>query len=224
MKGDVLIVFVKAPRPGSVKTRLIPVLGAEGAAAFYRTLAEEEVARTTPDAGDYTRLFFYAPADAHDVIASWFPGETLVAQEESDLGSRMAAAFDTAFGGGARRVAIIGSDVPWVSREIVLEAFRALDDHALALGPARDGGYYLLALARRCPELFDGIPWSTAEVFRATLEKAKALGLSVALQDTLTDIDTLDDVRDVWEAVKAILAKARPPGVLEALTRALTDG
>jgi rSAM/selenodomain-associated transferase 1 len=226
LTDHVLIVFVKAPRPGGVKTRLIPVLGAEGAADFYRTLAEEEVARTTPRAGDYKRLFFYAPPDARDAIASWFPGEALVAQEGSDLGARMAAAFDTAFRGGARRVAIIGSDVPWVTREVVLNAFRALDHHALALGPARDGGYYLLALSRPCPEIFDGVPWSTPEVFPATLEKARTLGLSVGLLGTLTDLDTLDDIRAAWGALEPILArgKGRAPGVLEALSRVLGNG
>ena len=221
MTGDALIVFVKAPRPGDVKTRLIPALGAEGAAAFYRILAEEEARRTAPQAGDYTRLFFFAPVDAHDAIAAWFPGEVLVAQQGADLGARMAAAFEESFRRGARRAAIVGTDVPWVSREIVLEAFRALDDHDLALGPAHDGGYYLLALARTCPEIFRGIPWSTPDVLSATVAKAEALGVTVKTLETLTDIDTLEDVRTAWAALEPILAGA--PALAGALSRALAS-
>jgi rSAM/selenodomain-associated transferase 1 len=217
--GDALIVFVKAPRPGSVKTRLVPVLGAEGAAAFYRILAEEEVRRTAPRAGDYTRRLFFAPADARDAITAWFPDEVLVPQQGADLGARMGAAFEESFRSGARRVAIIGTDVPTVSRELVLDAFRALGDHDVVLGPARDGGYYLLALARPCTEIFRGIPWSTADVLSATVAKARALGLSVKALETLTDIDTLEDVRTVWAAVEPILSGA--PALAAALSRAL---
>lgn len=129
----------------------------------------------------------------------------------------MAAAFDTAFRGGARRVAIIGSDVPWVTREVVLDAFRALESHALVLGPSHDGGYYLLALAQPRPEIFDGIPWSTPEVLPRTLARAQALGLSVKLLDMLADIDTLDDIRAAWPAVEPIL----PAPLAVLLTEAL---
>jgi rSAM/selenodomain-associated transferase 1 len=217
MSGDVLIVFVKAARSGSVKTRLIPALGPEGAADLYRVLAEEEVRRTRPEPGDYERLFFFAPAEAEAGIASWFPGETLLPQQGVDLGAKMAAAFEEAFRRGARRAAIIGTDVPWVSRALVLEALRDLDQHDVVLGPSHDGGYYLLALDRPRPELFAETAWSSPQVLPGTLAKAQALGLSVRLLEQLTDIDTLEDVRHAWAELKPML----PLALAAALTRAL---
>jgi len=219
MNADALIVFVKEPRPGSVKTRFLPALRLEDAADLYRALAEEEIRRTRPESGDYERLFFFAPAGARDAIAAWFPGETLVPQQGLDLGLRMAAAFGEAFRRGARRVAIIGTDVPWVSRALVLDALRRLDQHDVVLGPSHDGGYYLLALDRPRPELFDEIAWSTPQVLPATLARAKALGLSVQLMEELTDIDTLEDVRRAWAELKPML----PVALVAALIRALAQ-
>jgi hypothetical protein len=121
----------------------------------------------------------------------------------------MASAFEEGFRRGARRVAIVGTDVPWVSRAHVLRAFSALDRHDLCLGPARDGGYYLLALARAEARLFEGIGWSTPQVLAETLARADALGLRAARLETLTDVDTLDDVRLEWARLRPLLA-ARP--------------
>lgn len=209
MSRDVLLVFVKAPRPGAVKTRLAADLGEETAAELYRALAEEEVRCTAPRPGEYERLFFFTPPEARPAMEAWFPEEAWLPQEGPDLGCRMAAAFGETFRRGARRAAIVGSDVPWVSREIVLEALRSLDDHDLALGPARDGGYYLLALDRPRPALFDGIPWSTPSVLSATVERAGGLGLAVRVLDPLRDVDTLEDVRAEWKRLRGLLA-ARP--------------
>src|SRR5262245_16805319 len=121
---DVLLVFVKHPRPGSAKTRLIPSLGAETAAALYQVLAEEEIRSTRPEEGEYRRMFFFAPEEAVDEMSTWLPGERLLPQLGPDLGARMSAAFAAAFAAGAGRAAIIGTDVPWVSRETVREAFQ----------------------------------------------------------------------------------------------------
>jgi rSAM/selenodomain-associated transferase 1 len=207
MTRDVLVVFVKAPRPGAVKTRLIPSLGAGNAAAFYRVLAEESVRRTEPLAGEYDRLFFFAPDEARAEMTAWLGAGPWLPQQGSDLGARMAAAFETAFRGGARRVALIGTDVPGISRERVLEALSALESDIVVLGPAPDGGYYLVALARPRAELFDGIVWGTSGVLGATLARARALGLSVRLLEPLTDIDTLEDVRAEWPALEPLLAR-----------------
>jgi rSAM/selenodomain-associated transferase 1 len=202
---DVLLVFLKQPRPGAVKTRLAPALGAPAAAELYRLLAEEEVRQTTPLPGEYERTFCFAPAEARAEMEAWFPGEVLVPQEGRNLGSRMAAAFAMAFDEGARRVAIIGSDVPWVSRAAVGEALAALDDHDVVLGPARDGGYYLLALAQPQPALFHGIAWSTPSVLAATVERAGDMGLSVRRLEPLSDIDTMEDLRAEWSRLAPLL-------------------
>jgi hypothetical protein len=133
----------------------------------------------------------------------------------------MAAAFDEAFRRGARRAAIIGTDAPSVSRELVLEALGALNDHDLAVGPASDGGYYLLALDRPRPELFEGIAWSTPSVLAATRERAARLGLRVRVLRSLTDVDTLADLRTEWPRIRALLHNR--PSLAVALAAALED-
>jgi rSAM/selenodomain-associated transferase 1 len=206
MRADVLVVFVKRPQPGEAKTRLVPALGAAVAAELYQVLAEEEVRRTAPRPGDYARVFHYAPAEARAEIEAWWPGEAYVSQASGDLGTRMASAFDHAFRCGARRVVLIGTDVPSLSREVVLEALHALDDHDLVLGPAHDGGYYLVGLERPRPELFRDIAWSTPAVLPSTVERAGVLGLSVRLLDPRRDIDGLDDVRAEWHCLAPLVA------------------
>ena len=207
---NTLIVFVKCPRAGEVKTRLAAEIGAEAAAELYRALAEAEIEATRPIGGEYARVFFFAPADARADMEAWLPGETWLPQEGADLGARMANAFAAAFARGAERVGIIGSDVPWLSRDTVLAAFRALDDGDVLLGPAHDGGYCLLALKAPRPRLFDGIAWSTSSVLAATLARAAALGLSVQQLEPLRDIDTLEDIRAEWRRLGPILAERAP--------------
>jgi rSAM/selenodomain-associated transferase 1 len=214
---DVLLVFLKAARPGVVKTRLVPVLGKASAAELYRVLAEAEVRRTAPRRGEYERRLCYTPPRARAAMEAWFPGEVFVPQEGVDLGARMARAFDRAFVDGARRVAIIGGDVPAVSRATVRQAFRSLRGHDVVLGPARDGGYYLLALSHPRPALFRGIAWGSSSVLAATLKKAA--GLAVRLLEPLTDIDTLEDLRTEWRRLAPLLATH--PTLRRGIARAL---
>jgi rSAM/selenodomain-associated transferase 1 len=206
--SDRLIVFLKRPRPGEVKTRLVPQLGAGPAAELYRALAELEIEATAPS-GEYEREFFYTPHGAQAELAAWLPGQSWRPQQGADLGERMAAACAEAFERGARRVAVIGSDSPWVSRALVVEALGALDAADLAVVPATDGGYGLLAIDRPRPELFTGMPWSTPSVLALTLERAGALGLAVRLLEAQPDIDTLEDLRACWPRLRPLLS-ARP--------------
>lgn len=219
VSGDRLIVFVKAPRPGSVKTRLAAALGAETAAQLYRLLADEEIRRTAPLGRGYRRTFLFAPAGAGAEVAAWLPGEELQPQSEGDLGQRMARAFADAFADGARRVVLIGTDTPRVSEAHVCRALTLLDEAELVLGPAEDGGYYLIGLMRPRPELFAGMAWSTPSVFAATLERAAQLGLSVRLLEPLADVDTLEDVRANWAELQPLLA--RSPELRDAMAAAL---
>jgi uncharacterized protein len=202
-------VFVKAPRAGGVKTRLAVDLGPDVSAAVYRALAEAEIDATRPRGAEYERLFLFTPAEAREEMAAWLPGETLAAQDGSDLGARMAAAFEMAFERGADQVAIIGTDVPWVSRDTVGQAFAALSAADVAIGPCQDGGYYLLALSQPRPELFSGIAWSTSTVCAATLDRTRELGLRSRLLGTLPDVDTLADLRQAWDELRPLL----PPAV-----------
>jgi len=206
-----LIIFLKSPEPGPVKTRLVPLLGARGAAELYRLLAEAELRATAPAADDYQRLVFFAPETARDRVARWLPGEVLVPQAAGDLGARMSSAFEEAFARGAARVALVGSDVPWITRQHVVEALDALHTHDVAIGPALDGGYYLMALPKPRPELFEGVAWSTTGVLETTLQRAASLGLSVHRLAPLPDIDTPDDLRREWGRLEPLLA-ASPLG------------
>jgi rSAM/selenodomain-associated transferase 1 len=213
----VLAVFLKAPRPGAVKTRLIPALGPEVAAALYRALAEAVIGGTRPVSGEYERILFFTPTEARAEMEAWFPGESFLAQEGPDLGARMSSAFDEAFGRGAERVALVGTDVPVLTRADVLSALASLEDHDLVLGPARDGGYYLIGLTRPWLALFGDIGWGTGTVFAATMERAAALGLTVRVLEERRDIDTVDDLRAEWARLRPLVTAP----LAEALARAL---
>jgi rSAM/selenodomain-associated transferase 1 len=203
---EVLLVFVKAPRSGMVKTRLAAAVGDETAAELYRAMADR-VRRETAG-GPERRVFVFAPEAARPEVEAWLAGETCEPQAAGDLGARMAAAFERAFAGGARRVALIGTDVPDLSRVHVRAALDALEHHDVALGPAADGGYYLIALRRPCPELFHGVAWSTPAVREQTLARASAAGLRVAELAPLSDVDTIGDLRREWLRLRAWLPPA----------------
>lgn len=205
MSRRALIVFLKHPEVGKVKTRLAPALGDETAVDLYRALCEEMLGATTPRPGEYERLVFFAPPEAADSVRAWLPGLRLLPQAGGDLGARMGAAFARTFQRGAERAAIVGTDVPGVSRATVSEALEVLDTADVVLGPAEDGGYYLLALKQPCPELFHGIAWSTPQVLDETVARARGAGRRVALLARLRDIDTPDDLRAEWARVSSLL-------------------
>ena len=194
MAAHLLLVFLKAPRPGQVKTRLAADIGDDAAARVYRDLAERVLAQTAPVEHEYGRLVFFAPEGARAEVAQWLPDETLVAQEGADLGRRMDTAFAAAFAHGASRAALIGTDVPRLSRAHVREALAALDRCPVVLGPATDGGYYLVGLRQRQPDLFRDVAWGTSSVCTATLDRAARLGLAVHLLPPLRDVDTAADL------------------------------
>jgi uncharacterized protein len=225
MSGSALVVFLKDPRPGGVKTRLAAAIGAEAAAALYRALAEEVLEATTPAVGDYERLVFFDPPESLPQMRDWLPGVRLMAQSGRDLGARMADAFARAFARGARRVAIVGTDAPGVSRATVREAFSALDVADVVMGPADDGGYYLIGLRAPFPGLFSGVLWSTPSVREQSLARAAAAGLSVRELARLRDVDTLEDVRAEWPRIAARL-QGRPDlrDAIEAFLRASPPG
>jgi uncharacterized protein len=214
-----LLVFLKWPEPGLAKTRLVPELGAETAAAVSRLLAEAAIEATRPQAGEFDRLLCFAPAGAESRIRSWFPGEAVWPQPEGDLGHRMASAFAEAFSRGAKRVALVGTDVPGITSGLVAQSLEALATTDLVLGPAHDGGYYLIALDRPRPELFAGIEWSRPEVLDATQKRAEGLHLRTTLLEALADVDGIVDVVAGWDRLEGILG--RDPAVRDAVRVAI---
>ncbi|HSA59206.1 MAG TPA: TIGR04282 family arsenosugar biosynthesis glycosyltransferase [bacterium] len=191
-----LLIFAKYPEPGKVKTRLARSVGLERAALLYKEMAETVVVKTAPVNGEYARTLHFDPPEKSRDFEVWFPSLAIKPQCAGDLGLRMKSAIEESFRSGADRVVLIGSDCPDLDRPLVLESFRKLESSDLVIGPATDGGYYLIGmsrrgLARQAPALFDGVLWSTASVLRETLEKAEKIGIPYALLPTLSDVDEI---------------------------------
>ena len=198
-----LIVFTRRPEPGRSKTRLIPVLGADGAADLQRQMTlhtvahAREVARREPIALEVR----FADGTA-DPMREWLGGGMdYFPQGEGDLGARMEGAFRDAFSRGAERVVLVGTDCPGLEAPVMRAAFAALRRKEVVLGPATDGGYWLIGLRRPAPELFTDMPWSTGSVFERTRDRARSLGLSVHFLETLPDVDRPEDL-PVWEEAR----------------------
>jgi rSAM/selenodomain-associated transferase 1 len=189
---DTLLIMIRNPELGKVKSRLAATVGAVEALRIYQIL----LARTRVAALSISvrRLLFYSDfVDDQDI---WFSRlfEKHV-QQGDDLGARMQHAFQTAFQNGAAKAVIIGSDCPALTGEVLYKAFDALDQCDFVVGPVPDGGYYLLGMKQLEPALFGGIAWSTDTVRSATLAKIKALHKTYTLLPELSDIDTAAD----WE-------------------------
>lgn len=194
MRLEKLVIFVRAPRPGEVKTRLAQTLGPGAACAAYRLLVQTLLGRLAASSDVELR---FTPADALAEIQPWLqPGWLAQAQDEGDLGARMQSAFSAAFRSGMHRVVIIGSDCPEVTTADIDAAWTALLTHDLVLGPARDGGYWLIGLRRPRPALFHRMPWSTDQVLPETLRRAAAARLRVQLLRELADVDTAQQWQD----------------------------
>ncbi|HCC54175.1 MAG TPA: hypothetical protein DEQ20_04505 [Desulfobulbaceae bacterium] len=192
-----LILFTRYPEPGRTKTRLIPALGAQGAAALQRQMSEEMVAQMAQFANQYPVIpeIRYADGDPQAMEAWLACNIPCVAQGEGDLGLRLHRAFTQSFAQGDQAVVIIGADCPGLSPAIFAQAFAALDKNDLVLGPAIDGGYYLIGLKQPAPTLFAEIPWGSGEVLTATLKQVQALKLSIHLLEPLADVDRPEDLR-----------------------------
>jgi uncharacterized protein len=192
-----IIIFTRFPEPGLTKTRLIPVLGPEGACRLHRELTEKIVAQVQQLKKSYPlRLEIHFSGGSREQMVGWLgPDLDYVIQGEGDLGARMRLSFQKAFRQGWERVVLIGSDLPELTPAIVRESFERLSNHDLVLGPARDGGYYLIGLKANRPELFGNLMvWGTKEVLKTTLTTADQLGLRTALLAGLRDVDRPEDL------------------------------
>jgi len=189
-----LLIFARQPVLGQVKTRLAAAIGEAAALAVYRELLTITAAAVEAAGIPATVWLADVPGSATGELPEW-PNTSWQLQPAGDLGHRMASAFAAAFAGGASAVAIIGTDCPGLRATHLEQAFALLKDHDVVLGPATDGGYYLLAMNELQAPLFANKEWSTATVRAATLADAAQLGLSVALLPELADVDTVADLR-----------------------------
>jgi uncharacterized protein len=196
--GGTLIVFAREPVPGQVKTRLIPALGAQGAARLYRHLLgiALRAGAATPCA---RRQLWCTGMPAAGGECAWLAathGFTWHPQPAGDLGARMATALAEALAATDRAV-LIGSDCPDYGPDYLNAAFAALDDHDAVLGPAADGGYVLIGLRRPAPEIFAGIHWSSPSVLEATRTALQRTGLTWAELPTRCDLDWPEDLAEL---------------------------
>lgn len=193
---DRLIIFGRYPVPGRTKTRLIPALGPVGAADLQRRLTERTLKRVRAFASRRSvELELCFEGGSEHKIRRWLgPVEVYSQQGPGDLGMRIHSAFLRAFQSGCRNVILIGTDIPGLEPGLLEQAFDSLASHELVLGPTHDGGYWLIGLNRPA-DLFHGINWGTGIVFDQTATLAKGHGLAFHRLETLSDIDTIDDLK-----------------------------
>lgn len=212
-----LLVFVKYPEPGRVKTRLASTIGAKLAAQLYSEFirATFSLAQQIEAA---VRFVTFTPAEKEQALREHFPGpfQWFAQIDAANLGARIHHAIRRVQQSGCSHVLTIGTDSPSLPAEYLDQAAAALETHELVLGPATDGGYYLIGLnSAPHPELFTGIAWSTERVLHQTLQRAKQLRMSVHLLPSWYDVDDLATLRrfcnenklppDLWQQVKPFL-------------------
>lgn len=190
MSNSALIIFQKNAELGKVKTRLAASLGDQKALEIYEWLTaytHEQLEGLKVD-----KFIFYSDFIPETVKPEGYQFEI---QSGETLGDRMSEAFSRLFELGYKNIIIVGTDCPYLKMKELDKAFSILSQTELVIGPARDGGYYLLGMNRFFPELFQDIPWSTQDVLKLTLDQADELHLDYGFLKVLSDIDTLED----WE-------------------------
>jgi uncharacterized protein len=198
-----LVVFTRFPEPGKTKTRLIPLLGAEGAANLQRQMTEHTITQLKHlKASNNISVEVCFAGDDVSLMQTWLGDEFIYqSQGDGDLGERMMRSLTRAFANNAVKVAIIGTDCPGINLDILTLAFTHLNTSDLVLGPAIDGGYYLIGLRYPHPELFLNINWGTSHVFQQTIDIAQKLNLLMTPLIYLADIDRPEDL-EIWEKRK----------------------
>jgi rSAM/selenodomain-associated transferase 1 len=204
----VLGLFAKAPLPGQVKTRLAACTSPEWAAQVAAAFLSDMIERLAAVADQ--RYLVFAPKEARAVFEERSDGRYRVEpQAEGNLGRRMAGFIDNRLREGAERIVLLGADSPTVPTAFVDEAFEQLKLVNVVLGPALDGGYYLLGCARRLPPIFDGIAWGEQSVLAETVARLSDPSWRVALLPPWYDVDTLDD----WQMLRGHLVAMRRAGI-----------
>ena len=216
-----MLLFVRAPQKGLVKTRLAARLGADRTLALYRCFVEDII---TLISGSYPTSVFYTPENQKAKVQVWLgPYARYHPQRGADLGQRMQAAFIQTFYEPVKHAVLIGSDFPDLDIEIIHEAFRALQKNDVVIGPATDGGYYLIGFQKDTlnGNIFKGIDWGTNQVFRQTLTQIEHANLTYHTLPTWQDIDTYEDLMVFYNRNASI----QPPHLksMSLLNRILQD-
>ncbi len=194
-----VICFLKYPEPGHVKTRLASTLSNQGAAEFYGLMAERIITEAYPLEQHYDLILYLDPAHEQEKYSSWIGDSWAFRQQQGpDLGARLDHALSQTLEEGYEAVAVIGSDCLGMDERWFQEqVFEPLQQHDLVIGPASDGGYYLLALKQAAPWLFERMPWSTEEVLERTLDRIEMRDLSLLTLDERIDVDDDQDLQNL---------------------------
>jgi rSAM/selenodomain-associated transferase 1 len=220
MATRVLGLFAKWPEPGRVKTRLAADTSPTWAAAVAQAFLQDLTDRLSGVAA--RRILAFSPADVEPLFAELVGGRFgLVPQAEGDLGRRLSPFMAEQLAAGAASVVVLGSDSPTVPVAYVEQAFTALEQADVVLGPATDGGYYLIGCARWLPSIFDRIAWGGPTVLAETIARLAESSGRLALLPPWYDVDTLDDWRMLRGHVAAMRRAGMDPGVphIETLCR-----
>lgn len=200
--NNALILFIKAPGLGRVKTRLQPELTPEQALSLYRAMVED-IVRQLDAAGFWDLKIFFTPADSRGAIKNWLGDQfEYFPQHGDDLGEKMNNAIAEMQKQKYQKAVLIGSDIPTLDATTIVRAFRHLDECDVVIGPSKDGGYYLIGMKRPCAELFQDISWSSNLVLNQTIQKARASALEIVQMEQQSDIDTYADVVEFWAFLK----------------------
>lgn len=195
---DKIIIFTRYPQPGATKTRLIPAIGAQKAACLQKKMTEQVVVtaqRFAARHGIFVEVRYTGAVLQQ--MKQWLPPDMFYQnQGDGDLGNRLERAFAESFDRHFERVIVVGSDCPALSVEILKRAFALLEKDEIVLGPAHDGGYYLIGLRRHFPDLFENIPWGSENVLAATSKQAKKISAAIKLLPPLADIDRPEDLEN----------------------------
>jgi len=219
-----LIIFTRYPVAGRTKTRMIPALGEQGAANLHREMAEYTLLNLLALGYEKSlEIGIYYSGGNLSLMQAWLnPVISFFTKNNShlsinpisyhaqigeDLGKRMQGAFEDAFNNTIEKTIIIGTDCPDLAQNIIEEAFFALDSHDVVLGPASDGGYYLIGLSKCFPMLFKNIDWGSDRVLDQTKSIIEQEKLNVYYLQVLTDIDRLDDLY-IWERATKLTGNA----------------
>jgi rSAM/selenodomain-associated transferase 1 len=205
--GTRAALFARSPEPGFVKTRLISTLGRDGAVELYRGMLADALRAVEGVSAERRMLYLLEPdrdgggaACAQPFAWRDVAGVEVREQRGAGLGERLSAAFAELLDARGTRAVVFGADCPALDAATLDRALAELERHDVVLGPASDGGYVLIGLARPCASLFEGVPWSTDRVLERTLERAREAGLTTHLMPMLADVDTAGDVVELLEA------------------------
>jgi uncharacterized protein len=225
-----LLLFARFPALGKVKTRLAPRYTPEESLELHRALLSDSLDllnRASREASASPWLYLSESGEIGADLSERCGTASRAVQRGDDLGERLARAFQDRFAGGSRQVVVIGSDTPHLPGERVSRAFDALEGNDVVLGPARDGGYYLLGASKLHLSLFRGMAWGTSQVYRETVRRARREGISMVSLPAWYDVDLPESVALLWKDIlhlESIGSRELPSAAGRLLRKWLHDG